>query len=185
MTVHTSPSAAAPAVLSFWFDEVGQAKWFAKDAALDAEIARRFSGLRGALLASGAKGWRDDPDTLLAAIILLDQFSRNIYRDSAKAFEADPLALELAGEGLDRGWVQTAAPDRRQFYLMPLMHSERIADQNRSLAEFARLSPANLNFAHRHHDQIERFGRFPGRNQALGRISTAAESEALRDGAAF
>ena len=119
MTVHTSPSAAAPAVLSFWFDEVGQAKWFAKDAALDAEIARRFSGLRNEVLASGAKGWRDSPDTMLAAIVLLDQFSRNIFRDSAKAFGADPLALELAGEGLDRAWVETAAPDRRQFYLMP------------------------------------------------------------------
>ena len=177
---------AAPAVLSFWFDEVGKDRWFAKDTALDAEIARRFSGLRNDVLALRAEGWRHSVETLTAAILLLDQFSRNIHRGSAKAFEADGIALKLAFEALDRGWSHDAPTDWRQFLLMPLMHSEDPAIQDRSVAEFKRLAdPLNLDFALKHRDQITRFGRFPGRNKALGRVSTAEERAALAEGAAF
>ncbi len=178
--------AAAPAVLDFWFSEVGKDRWFAKDAALDAEIARRFATLRNGVLASCAEGWRHSVATLTAAILLLDQFSRNIHRDSLKAFEADPLALSLAFEALDRGWSHDAPTDWRQFLLMPLMHSEDPAIQDRSVAEFSALGdPLNLDFARKHRDQITRFGRFPGRNKALGRVSTAEERAALAEGAAF
>ena len=182
----TAPAEAAGAVLRFWFDEVGKDRWFDKDDALDQEIARRFGALREQVLASRAAGWRDDAETLTAAILLLDQFSRNMHRGTAKAFEADPLALELAFEALDKGWSHSAPEDWRAFLLMPLMHSEDPQIQARCVAEFRRLgNQLNLDFAIQHREQIERFGRFPGRNQALGRVSTLEERAALEAGAAF
>ena len=182
----TDPRSAARGVLDFWFGEVGEERWFAKDEALDAAIATRFGLLRQHVFDIEARGWREPLETITAAIILLDQFSRNIFRGSAQAFVADPLALELAIEALDRGWSHTAPKKWRAFLLMPLMHSEDLAVQNRSVAEFRKLGePLNADFAERHRDQIIRFGRFPGRNQALGRVSTAEEKEALAAGAAF
>ncbi|MDQ3077328.1 MAG: DUF924 domain-containing protein [Pseudomonadota bacterium] len=186
MTVHHSPADCAPAALHFWFDEVGKDRWFAKSPELDSVIERRFGALRDFVLASQAKAWRDDPHHLLAAIILLDQFSRNIHRDSAKAFVGDPLALSLTELALDRGWDKAMPPARCQFLLMPLMHSERLADQERSLIEFERLGDAYvLHFARMHHDQIKRFGRFPGRNAALGRRSSEAEQAVTEEGGVF
>ena len=182
----TAPGEGAAAVLRFWFDEVGKDRWFAKDARLDAEIARRFGALRDEVLASNAAGWRDSVETMTAAIILLDQFGRNIHRGKRRAFEGDPLALELAFDALDKGWSHSAPNDWRAFLLMPLMHSEALAVQERSVAEFSRLGdPLNLDFAIQHQVQIARFGRFPGRNQALGRVSTPEERDALEAGAAF
>ncbi len=186
MTVHLSPADAAPAVLAFWFDEVGRDHWFAKSDALDAQIAKRFGAWRDAVVASGAKAWRDTPEHLLAAIILIDQFSRNLHRGKAAAFAADPLALELTRTALERRWDAGMTPDQRQFLLMPLMHSEALGDQRLALEEFARLGNADaFDFARRHHDQIARFGRFPGRNAALGRRTTPEEQDALDAGAAF
>jgi len=186
MAVQYCAADAAPGVLDFWFDEVGEQGWFAADEALDSVIRVRFSGLRDAVLASRAAAWRETPDHLLAAILLTDQFSRNLYRTSALAFVADPLALELALLGLDHGWEAALAPHRRQFLLMPLMHSEELAIQDRALVEFARHGDADvLAFARLHHDQIARFGRFPGRNAALGRRTTPAEQVALDSGGAF
>ena len=186
MTVHHSPDDAAPAVLAFWFDEIGRDLWFAKSDALDAQIQKRFGAWRDAVVASRAEAWRDTPEHMLAAIILIDQFSRNLHRGSAAAFAADPLALELTGAALERGWDARMTPDQRQFLLMPMMHSEALSDQRRALDEYARLGNADvLDFARRHHDQIARFGRFPGRNAALGRRTTASEQDALDSGAAF
>ena len=182
----TSPADAASAVLHFWFDEVGKQRWFAKDEKLDAEIARRFGKLRDAVVVSDASGWREELPTLTAAIILIDQFSRNIHRGSAKAFVADPLALDLTMAVLDRDWVAKAPEQWRAFLLMPLMHSEDLAVQDRSLVEFAKLGNSfTLDFARKHHAQITRFTRFPGRNKALGRVSTAEERAAMKEGAAF
>ena len=186
MTVQYSPADVAPAVLDFWFGEVGRERWFAKSDALDQRIRARFASLHGDLLANKAKAWRDTPDHLLAAIIVLDQFSRNLHRGSAKSFAADPIALALTKLALERGWDAGMTPERRQFLLMPLMHSEQLADQQRALDEFARLGDANvLDFAKRHHAQIVNFGRFPGRNAALGRRTTPEEKEALENEAAF
>jgi uncharacterized protein (DUF924 family) len=185
ITVHFSADQAS-AVLDFWFDNVGEAGWFAKDPALDSAITQRFGALREAVAASKAIAWRDTPEHLLAAILLIDQFGRNIHRGSAKAFADDALARDLALAALERGWVERAPLPRRAFFLMPLMHSESLADQDRSVAEFERLGdPNSLAFAHSHRDQIARFGRFPGRNAALGRRTTRAEQAALDDGAAF
>ena len=182
----SAPSESAGAVIRFWFDEVGKDRWFAKDSALDQEIARRFGLLREQVLASKAAGWRESVDTMTAAIILLDQFSRNLHRGRAKAFEADPLALELAFEALDKGWSHAAPDDWRAFLLMPLMHSERPEVQARCVAEFQRLGDQyQLGYATMHRDQIQKFGRFPGRNKALGRVSTPEERQALEAGAAF
>ncbi|URW76731.1 DUF924 domain-containing protein [Sphingomonas donggukensis] len=168
--------AAARAVLDFWFDEVGSDNHFAKDDALDRIIAERFGGWRDDVLASDALGWRSEPDTLLAAIILLDQFSRNIHRGSAEAFAADPLAESLAREGIERGWDRTLPPERAVFLLMPLMHAEHADAQLLSVAKFEALGiETNAEFARDHAAVIVRFGRFPSRNAALGRASTPAE----------
>jgi uncharacterized protein (DUF924 family) len=186
VTAYPSPTEAAPAIIRFWFDEVGKDRWFIKDAALDAEIKRRFGKLRDQLLASKARGWRDTPEHLFAAILLLDQCSRNIHRGSARAFQGDPLALALAKEALERGWTHSAPEEWRQFLLLPLQHSENLVDQERSVAEYQRLGDEEaLKYALLHLDQIRRFGRFPGRNQALGRVSTAEEREVIERGEIF
>lgn len=152
---------------------------------MDRHIAERFGKVREEVLKSKAAGWRDTPETLAAAIILLDQFSRNIFRGQAKAFEADPLALELCKEALGKGWVDQVRKPLPSFILMPLQHSENIDDQERSVAEFRDRDPLNYKFALLHRDQIKRFGRFPGRNQALGRVSTSAEREVIERGETF
>lgn len=186
MPVHISPAEGARAVLAFWFEEVGPDRWFARDELLDRAIAARFAALRATVVATSAEGWRDDPATLAAAVILIDQFSRNIFRDTARAFAADPIALDLCKLALDRNWTGDAPPPWRQFLLMPLMHSENIDDQRRALVEFGKLGDQRVSeFARLHHDQIDRFARFPGRNAALGRRSTPEELEALAAGAAF
>ncbi len=172
--------AAARAVLDFWFDDVGAERHFAKDAALDATIAERFGGLRDAVLAAEAAGWRDDRQCLLAAVILLDQFSRNIHRGTAAAFAADPLALELALVGIARGDDRAWPPLERSFLYMPLMHSEDAGVARFSLRCFEALgNPTNLKFTRDHAQVLARYGRYPSRNAALGRVSTAAEAEYL------
>ncbi|MBA3666176.1 MAG: DUF924 domain-containing protein [Sphingomonas sp.] len=185
MTVHLSPAEAAPAVLHFWFEELTEGQHWRKSPDLDRHIAERFGAVRKRVLAEEAAGWRETPATLLAAILLLDQFSRNMFRGTARAFEGDPLALELSKDALERGWVDAAPPPWRQFLMMPLMHSEWLDDQEKCVAEFQRFGEANLKFALLHRDQIAKFGRFPGRNAALGRRSTEAEEAALAEGAAF
>jgi uncharacterized protein (DUF924 family) len=172
--------AAARAVLAFWFDETPPEQHFAKDEAFDRIIADRFGGLRDRLLASGAAGWDGEPETMLAAIIVLDQFSRNIHRGSGQAFAADGLALDLAHRAMAKGWDETFPPERRAFVYLPLMHAEDREEQRLSVACFTRLGrPENLDFAHAHRVVIDRFGRFPSRNAALGRVSTEAEQAYL------
>lgn len=168
-------------MLDFWFGLDPKRHW-EKDAALDADIGERFGDLRERVLATDAAGWRDHPDTVLAAIILLDQFSRNIHRGSAAAFEADDLAASLTLEAMARGYDQRLAPERRVFLLMPLMHAEDGPLQARSVEAFERLGiEENTRFAREHRDVFERFGRFPGRNAALGRNTTPEEQQWLTD----
>jgi uncharacterized protein (DUF924 family) len=156
-----------------------------KDPAMDRHITERFGKIRETVLKTRAAGWRDSPETLAAAIILLDQFSRNMFRGTAKAFEGDSLALELSKLALDRGWVDVVPKPLPTFMLMPLQHSENLADQERSVAEFRERDPENYRFAILHLDQIRRFGRFPGRNRALGRVSTAEERDVIKRGETF
>jgi uncharacterized protein (DUF924 family) len=167
------------AVLDFWFSMAPE-RHFAKDEALDREIAERFGAVRDQVLAAEAMGWRDEPDTLLAAILLLDQFSRNLNRGSAQAYAADPLALELCLAAIDAGWEYRYPPERLVFVYMPLMHAESRAMQDLSVAKFAELGrEENLTFARDHRDVIRRYGRYPSRNAALGRASTAEEKAYL------
>jgi uncharacterized protein (DUF924 family) len=171
----------AEEVRRFWLEETPAELRFARDAALDAQIVARFAGLRDAVLASHAAGWRGDPHTLLAAVILLDQFSRNIHRGSAKAFGADPLARALTREALAHRWGEGMSAVERQFLYMPLMHSEALSDQLAGLALFEADGKNGIvaDFARRHAAQIARFGRFPQRNAPLGRATTEAEAELL------
>ena len=180
-----NPAELADAVIQFWCEELSPEQHWKKNPTMDRHIAERFGKIRERLLETGAAGWRDSPETLAAAIILTDQFSRNMFRGSAKAFEADRLALDLCKEALAKGWVDKVRKPLPSFVLMPLMHSENMEDQERSLAEFQKRDPFNYRFAVLHHGQIERFGRFPGRNQALGRVSTPEEREAIKLGETF
>jgi uncharacterized protein (DUF924 family) len=180
-----NPADLARAVIQFWCEEVSPEQHWKKDPAMDRHIADRFGKVRDRVLATRAAGWRDSPEMLAAAIVLTDQFSRNLYRGSAKAFEADSLALDLCKEALAKGWVDAVQKPLPSFILMPLMHSEDLRDQDRSMAEFRKRDPFNYKFAILHHDQIKRFGRFPGRNQALGRVSTPEEREVIERGEIF
>jgi uncharacterized protein (DUF924 family) len=172
--------ANAREICSFWFDGLGDEQRFAKSPALDLEITQRFGALRDRVLATGAAGWRDDPEALLAAIVLIDQFSRNIHRGSAEAFAGDPLAQLLALHAIDRGWDAAMTAEEREFLYMPLMHAEDHQLQARCVAKFGELGdPKPLDFARQHAAVIARFGRFPSRNAALGRESTPEEREYL------
>ena len=181
----SAPADAAQAVIQFWCDELKPEQHWKKDPDLDRIITERFGKLRGEVLGTKAVGWRDTPETLAAAIILLDQFSRNMFRGSPKAFEADGLALELCNLALERGWVDKVRKPLPSFMLMPLQHSEGMVDQERAVAEFRDRDPLNYKYALLHRDQIKRFGRFPGRNQALGRVSTPEEREVIARGETF
>ena len=187
MSAHLGPGEgevhdAAQAVLAFWFDEVGEARWFARDDAVDGACAARFGGMRDEVLASDALGWRSEAGHLLAAVILLDQFSRNIHRDSARAFEADPLALDLARHAIARGWHAALEPTRAQFFLLPLMHAEDRDAARESVARYEALGLDDpLAFARAHAAVIERFGRYPSRNAVLGRETTPDEAAFLAE----
>ncbi|MPT47403.1 MAG: DUF924 domain-containing protein [Sphingobium sp.] len=169
-------SERADEVLGYWFGELTPQQHFAKDDAMDAVIHDRFGALRDELLTSNAAGWQDSPETMLAAVIVLDQFSRNLFRGQAEAFAADPLSVDLALSAIEKGWHKQFEPARRAFLYMPLMHCEDKGVQLFSLRCFADEGlEFNLKFAQDHAAVIEKFGRYPSRNAALGRASTEAE----------
>lgn len=171
--------AEATEILDFWFAMTTQ-EHFARDAVVDRAIAARFGVMRDTVLATRAKYWRESPDTLLAAIILLDQFSRNIHRGEAEAFAADDLAAALTLHAIEMGWEVRYTPERRVFLYMPLMHAEDLPLQRLSVEKFEALGIAeNVAFARDHADVIARHGRFPSRNAALGRTSTPEEEAYL------
>jgi uncharacterized protein (DUF924 family) len=164
-------------VLAFWFVETPPRQWFAKDAAFDGLVRDRFLGLTRQALAGELDAWNTEPTGALALVLLLDQFPRQIWRDTAMAFAGDPQALAESLQAVERGWLE-AEPEqaRRQFWLMPQMHAEDLAVQETALPLFERFSdPRTADFARRHRDVIARFGRFPHRNAALGRVSSAEE----------
>lgn len=169
----------AQGVIDFWFALTGEQQ-FAKDPALDAQITDRFAALRDTLLATGAEGWRETAETMLAAIIVLDQFSRNIHRGSAQAFAADHLCVELTLAAVRAGMDRDMAPAHAAFLYMPLMHAEHLGLQRFAITLFRDKGlDEQVRFGIAHADVIERFGRFPSRNAALGRASTPAEKDYL------
>lgn len=166
----------ARGVLDFWFGELAPAQWFRKDPGLDAEIARRFGARLDAARRGELWAWRADPRGRLAEVIVLDQFSRNIHRDTGEAFAADVLALVLAQEAVVRGDDRALSMAERAFLYMPYMHSESLVVHDEALRLFDQPGlEDNLRFEHRHREILVRFGRYPHRNAALGRVSTAGE----------
>lgn len=170
-------------VLDFWF-AAGPEKWFAKSDAFDADIRRRFAETHAQAASGRLDAWAGDAQGMLALILVLDQFSRNLWRNDHRAFLQDGKALALADESVHRRFdVETPATARKWFY-MPYMHAEDLAAQERGLVYFAQRldDPETMKFAVEHRDIIRRFGRFPHRNAILGRETTPEEQSFLDEG---
>lgn len=197
---------ASPAeVLDFWLGDgwtLGwptqnlNPRWFQGGTALDLDIRSRFGASVALAVAGKLRGWESQADSRLALVVLLDQFTRNVFRGTAQAFEGDERAQQLTLETLARHEDQALPWVARVFTYMPLMHAEAASLQAQSVACFAQLvaqAPpelksklqGNLDFAHEHQHIIARFGRFPYRNAALGRINTSEENDFLRTGPRF
>lgn len=172
-------------VLGFWFEELQPQEWFAKSDTLDETIRTRFGALH-ARLRDGELGIPNTPRGYLAAVIVLDQFSRNVFRGTPGAFACDARALALSQEAIAKGFDRDFSKSQRQFLYMPFMHSEDRAVQARSVELFATLGDAYIQkFADDHRDIVERFGRYPHRNHILQRDSTAEEVEFMKTHAGF
>ena len=177
-------SAAVDSVIDFWFGpgpEEPREIWFKRDAAFDAEIRTRFGAMHGRAVSGGFDAMAETARGCLALVIVLDQFSRNLYRDDARAFAVDEPALALARTAIDVGFDLELTPLRRHFLYLPFQHSESLEDQRRSVALFETLDDRSLEFAVRHFEIIERFGRFPHRNAMLGLATTEAEAVFLTE----
>jgi uncharacterized protein (DUF924 family) len=180
-------------VLSFWFGapgtpEHGTARtgWFVRSPAFDDEVRRRFADLHAVAVEGGLEAWEGEARSTLALIIVLDQFSRNLHRDSARAFDGDARALALARWMVSATWDRTLTPLERQFVYMPFEHAESPEMQEESLRLFGKLAayPETrdlVRWAEAHARIIERFGRFPHRNRVLGRTSTPEEEAFLKE----
>lgn len=171
-----SDAITAADVLHFWFTEATPAQWWAKSASFDRLIEQRFAAVHGAALRGELYGWRVDAAGRLAEIIVLDQFSRNIFRDRPQAFAGDTVALVLAQEAIAGGYDQQLTLTQRAFIYLPYMHSESAAIHRLAVDLYS--VPGledNLAFERRHQAIIDRFGRYPHRNAILGRCSTAEE----------
>ena len=198
-------NAITDAILEFWFgaDDISSAdqerlarRWFMRDDAFDAEIRHRFGGLVDAAIAGELDGWAETARGRLALLLVLDQFPRNLYRDTPAAFSGDHAAQRLALEGIARGDDLAVAPRYRTFCYLPLEHAENLGLQQRCVALFAALAAdasatprepyaMYLDYARRHLAVIERFGRFPHRNHLLGRTTTPDEQAYLDAGGGF
>ncbi|WP_427912318.1 DUF924 family protein [Ramlibacter sp. MMS24-I3-19] len=174
---------AEPAeVLRFW-TEAGPKRWFRKDAGFDAEFRARFLASHEAAARGDLAAWTHAGDSCLALLVLLDQFPRNAFRDSARAWSTDALARVVARQALARGLDrQASSDDLRNFFYLPFMHSEWLPDQQRALDLTRGLDGEQPRFAQVHHDIVKRFGRFPHRNALLGRRTTHEEQAFLEGG---
>jgi len=180
MTQPAAVPAPAQAVLDFWFREIDPKLWFARDADFDRQLAERFGENVEQALAGGLAHWEDRPESRLALILLLDQFTRNLFRGTAKAFAGDARALELTLDALEKCMGESLPPVERKFLYMPLMHAEDAAIQEKSIAAFTALGEEDsLSYAILHKRIIDRFGRYPHRNHVLGRPSSPEEKAFL------
>lgn len=166
-------------VLDFWLGDVGEEGWYVGGAALDAEIRDRFAELWAAARDGGLDHWITGPAGALAFIVVCDQLSRNMHRGTAEAFATDPLALAAARKAVDAGWDMEVPEPERQFFYMPFEHAENEVDQARAvklMEDRLASDPDMALHARAHQEIIRRFGRFPGRNAALGRLDTPEEA---------
>lgn len=189
-------NASAQDVLDFWFADENAVRWFRPDAEFDQTIRSRFASTLEAASSGSLDAWALTPHGWLALLIVLDQFSRNIYRGDARAFAQDGKAQSLALEGLERRDDEALAPLERVFAYLPLEHAEDLALQWRSVTLFRALALQSspnargqyenfLDYARRHCEVVTRYGRFPHRNEALGRPSTVDELAYLAEGSGF
>lgn len=178
-------------VIDFWFSPRAKALWFEKNKDFDSEIQTRFGAAIHEAQLGGFEAWAHTAIGCLALLILLDQMARNIYRGQAKAFLGDPRALAIAEAAIARHFDQELSFEQRRFFYLPFEHAEDMVHQDRSIALFTRLlatatpeeqksAEVQLDYAHRHRDIIQRFGRYPHRNDALGRVSSADEIAFLK-----
>jgi uncharacterized protein (DUF924 family) len=174
--------ASASDVVSFWRD-AGYERWFKPDAGFDRDVRERFLATHEAAASSNLSVWERTPEGALALLILLDQFPRNMFRGTPRAFATDAAAREVARRALDRGFDKEVEPQMRSFFYLPFMHSESVADQEQCLALYkAHGNEDGIKYAEIHLDAIRRFGRFPHRNEILGRASTPEEVAYLESG---
>ena len=173
-------------VIRFWLEDVGPSGWYKSDPELDETIRERFLDLWRQGDAGELDHWTLRPEGALALLILLDQFPRNMFRGCERAFSTDPKALAIAKRALTKGFDLKINEPERQFFYLPLMHSESITDQDRCvrliLTRMPKSGEENLKHAKAHRDVIRRFGRFPYRNEALGRPTTPPEHAFLQQG---
>ncbi|CAN5550448.1 DUF924 family protein [soil metagenome] len=183
-------------VLAFWFgregdEEYGEFRkaWFERSDDFDREVANRFSGLHSRAASGELDSWRDEAESALALIIVLDQFPRNMFRGDPKSWATDRAALEAAKHAVERAYDRELPAFQRSFVYMPYMHSENLEDQKRCVELFELMGESgknNVEFAIGHMEIVERFGRFPHRNEILGRETTPEEAEFLtRPGSSF
>ena len=170
-------------VIRFWFVEHGPDDWFAAKPEFDAILADRFSATHAKVSAGEAWTWRATPEGRLAEILVLDQFSRQLFRGSPRAFAQDSMALALAQEAVAAGHDGAIARERRKFLYMPYMHSESLVIHEEAMRLFTALGEEEtLKYEVAHRDCLVRFGRYPRRNAALGRESTSEEQEYIASG---
>ena len=174
-------------IIKFWFEEIDSAMWWKKDDGFDALLVERFADVHARAKCCELSVWRKNPLGRLAEIIVLDQFSRNMFRDSALAFATDPLSLALAQEAIAVRANESLNPVEKSFLYMPFMHSESLVIHELAVEMFSEEGlESNLDFEFKHKQIIEKFGRYPHRNKLLGRQSTAEEIEFLtRPGSSF
>jgi uncharacterized protein (DUF924 family) len=176
------PDNWATDVLRFWFEETARERWFKKDEAFDQRLRERFLGLHERVAVLPVDACLAGPLAALAAVIVCDQFPRNMFRGSPRAFATDAKALALAEAALARGWDRAMTDDQRLFLYLPFEHAEDAAAQARCVALMAQLADKDLvRWSEAHKAIIDRFGRFPHRNATLGRASTPAEVAFLRE----
>ena len=173
-------------ILAYWLDEIGPDGWYGGGEALDAEIKQKFEDDYRRACDGALSLWLTYPSGTLAYIILTDQFPRNMFRGTAESFASDGISMAAAKMAIAKGWDQRIDEPARQFFYMPLMHSECLVDQDRAVRLIMTRMPetgeGNLLHAKAHREVIRRFGRFPYRNEALGRETKDAESEFLEEG---
>lgn len=173
-------------VLAFWLDETSPAGWYSSDATLDAEITHRFGNAWKNAAEGAFSLWLTYPSGCLAYIILTDQFPRNMFRGQCQAFATDHAALAVAKAAVDKDWDLRIDAPARQFFYLPMMHSENVSDQSRCMRLMSTRMPEsgadNLLHARAHREVIRKFGRFPYRNAALSRRMTSEEESYLENG---
>jgi len=180
VSANLAPLQSADDVLRFWFDETPAIKWFEKDDVFDGCVRARGMALHEQAADLKLASWREDARGALAEVVLLDQFPRNMFRGSPRAYATDDLALKCAEYALDQGFDQALPSMQRRFFYLPFQHSENTEDQARQAALFAALDDAETyKWALRHQEIVDRFGRFPHRNAVLGRETKSEEAAFL------